>query len=155
MIRRPPRSTLFPYTTLFRSPGGRLALGEQARELAPVLDLLEQDDLVVAARAGRNGPARRDRDHAHATGLRVEDRAQRRDVLVELAGEGPAGVVEVERRAVGLGGNGCGCEVDLLEGRPGHRKEDLRSHLAAEGPPSLPPGTQARVAHQLAPPPPL
>src|SRR3712207_8931819 len=23
MIRRPPRSTLFPYTTLFRSPGGR------------------------------------------------------------------------------------------------------------------------------------
>src|SRR2546429_7781640 len=24
MIRRPPRSTLFPYTTLFRSPSGRL-----------------------------------------------------------------------------------------------------------------------------------
>src|SRR2546430_12387842 len=24
MIRRPPRSTLFPYTTLFRSPGGAL-----------------------------------------------------------------------------------------------------------------------------------
>src|SRR5207253_4512748 len=23
MIRRPPRSTLFPYTTLFRTPGGR------------------------------------------------------------------------------------------------------------------------------------
>src|SRR5258705_8230408 len=28
MIRRPPRSTLFPYTTLFRSRGGRLANGE-------------------------------------------------------------------------------------------------------------------------------
>src|SRR3712207_7767801 len=32
MIRRPPRSTLFPYTTLFRSPGGpadqRVAHGE-------------------------------------------------------------------------------------------------------------------------------
>src|SRR5258708_11096186 len=26
MIRRPPRSTLFPYTTLFRSPGVRCAL---------------------------------------------------------------------------------------------------------------------------------
>src|SRR2546429_9056698 len=26
MIRRPPRSTLFPYTTLFRSFGGTLAL---------------------------------------------------------------------------------------------------------------------------------
>src|SRR3989441_10360835 len=27
MIRRPPRSTLFPYTTLFRSHGGRNAEG--------------------------------------------------------------------------------------------------------------------------------
>src|SRR5258708_18316974 len=26
MIRRPPRSTLFPYTTLFRSPGGAQGL---------------------------------------------------------------------------------------------------------------------------------
>src|SRR5688572_30963927 len=26
MIRRPPRSTLFPYTTLFRSPEGRVIL---------------------------------------------------------------------------------------------------------------------------------
>src|SRR3712207_8973342 len=35
MIRRPPRSTLFPYTTLFRSRGGRegeqRAGGEQGR----------------------------------------------------------------------------------------------------------------------------
>src|SRR5256885_10052609 len=27
MIRRPPRSTLFPYTTLFRSPSGDLHMG--------------------------------------------------------------------------------------------------------------------------------
>src|SRR3712207_6864659 len=27
MIRRPPRSTLFPYTTLFRSPAAIVALG--------------------------------------------------------------------------------------------------------------------------------
>src|SRR3712207_7969876 len=27
MIRRPPRSTLFPYTTLFRSPPGRRIVG--------------------------------------------------------------------------------------------------------------------------------
>src|SRR5215813_15093366 len=35
MIRRPPRSTLFPYTTLFRSPRGlpgRQRLGRCARE---------------------------------------------------------------------------------------------------------------------------
>src|SRR5438874_9236655 len=30
MIRRPPRSTLFPYTTLFRSPGERAAAGAGA-----------------------------------------------------------------------------------------------------------------------------
>src|SRR3712207_8436744 len=29
MIRRPPRSTLFPYTTLFRSPKGLLAWGDE------------------------------------------------------------------------------------------------------------------------------
>src|SRR5438034_6338311 len=30
MIRRPPRSTLFPYTTLFRSPLGPVMNGERA-----------------------------------------------------------------------------------------------------------------------------
>src|SRR3712207_7860833 len=30
MIRRPPRSTLFPYTTLFRSPTGLMLAGELA-----------------------------------------------------------------------------------------------------------------------------
>src|SRR2546426_11806154 len=30
MIRRPPRSTLFPYTTLFRSPAPAVALGPPA-----------------------------------------------------------------------------------------------------------------------------
>src|SRR5438034_8559011 len=38
MIRRPPRSTLFPYTTLFRSPNGgrmlrRLGLGDELERL--------------------------------------------------------------------------------------------------------------------------
>src|SRR2546425_1535053 len=34
MIRRPPRSTLFPYTTLFRSRGPR-ALAERRASVAP------------------------------------------------------------------------------------------------------------------------
>src|SRR3712207_9537765 len=34
MIRRPPRSTLFPYTTLFRSP---------CRQVAPVMDEIARD----------------------------------------------------------------------------------------------------------------
>src|SRR3712207_9353557 len=33
MIRRPPRSTLFPYTTLFRSPLHRLVRRDPRREL--------------------------------------------------------------------------------------------------------------------------
>src|SRR2546426_4361691 len=36
MIRRPPRSTLFPYTTLFRSDGGRVPRRvREARGLPP------------------------------------------------------------------------------------------------------------------------
>src|SRR5438874_5123868 len=42
MLRRPPRSTLFPYTTLFRSRGGgpppEPARGRVPRRLPPVLD---------------------------------------------------------------------------------------------------------------------
>src|SRR2546430_7562068 len=33
MIRRPPRSTLFPYTTLFRSASSRCLVGESGRRL--------------------------------------------------------------------------------------------------------------------------
>src|SRR2546429_4700295 len=35
MIRRPPRSTLFPYTTLFRSPGRQRAVAPPAAAAAP------------------------------------------------------------------------------------------------------------------------
>src|SRR3989475_10487205 len=40
MIRRPPRSTLFPYTTLFRSPGARQGLRENAVRVLQVLGAL-------------------------------------------------------------------------------------------------------------------
>src|SRR6267154_2269007 len=36
MIRRPPRSTLFPYTTLFRSPGTHLHIDVRDRQLPEV-----------------------------------------------------------------------------------------------------------------------
>src|SRR3712207_8384372 len=42
MIRRPPRSTLFPYTTLFRSPGERVGVGEPAEQRAEVRGAAEQ-----------------------------------------------------------------------------------------------------------------
>src|SRR5437764_9705012 len=46
MIRRPPRSTLFPYTTLFRSPGGRerpnLRIGSHRAGGGPAGDLRDR-----------------------------------------------------------------------------------------------------------------
>src|SRR3712207_8432612 len=47
MIRRPPRSTLFPYTTLFRSAGQHAADRRGLREV----DVLDLDD-VTCARGG-------------------------------------------------------------------------------------------------------
>src|SRR2546430_10649260 len=40
MIRRPPRSTLFPYTTLFRS---RWNIGQQIREEGPQAHIAKRD----------------------------------------------------------------------------------------------------------------
>src|SRR2546429_3498091 len=48
MIRRPPRSTLFPYTTLFRS---KTVGGEHRLSLGEVLDGLIEDKLVSAEAA--------------------------------------------------------------------------------------------------------
>src|SRR2546430_13279796 len=47
MIRRPPRSTLFPYTTLFRSFWGRAGLhsGDLMRVLPAVRSRLQKDRL--------------------------------------------------------------------------------------------------------------
>src|SRR5688572_31647093 len=47
MIRRPPRSTLFPYTTLFRSPKG------PAARLLPEAGLARQSGAVQGIEAGR------------------------------------------------------------------------------------------------------
>src|SRR2546422_8273207 len=43
MIRRPPRSTLFPYTTLFRSPAVQLVRCAPPVALAPLEAVLETD----------------------------------------------------------------------------------------------------------------
>src|SRR2546430_11659106 len=55
MIRRPPRSTLFPYTTLFRSPGAYTRMG---RGVAAIWNTREcrgargSDDAALPAVAG-------------------------------------------------------------------------------------------------------
>src|SRR3712207_6972298 len=48
MIRRPPRSTLFPYTTLFRSLGSKI----QVRVCVPSLLLVQSCHLCPAGSAG-------------------------------------------------------------------------------------------------------
>src|SRR3712207_7332019 len=60
MIRRPPRSTLFPYTTLFRSVvGGRIPVDVVAR-LAPARVADQVGDLVGEP-VRRGGAASQDR----------------------------------------------------------------------------------------------
>src|SRR2546430_3377759 len=60
MIRRPPRSTLFPYTTLFRSP---LRASRRARALR-------------ARDPGRSGAPRSDRDESAPIRATARARAQ-------------------------------------------------------------------------------
>src|SRR3712207_8834276 len=80
MIRRPPRSTLFPYTTLFRSlrrrpaqrrVGGDVDVAEDVDQLRQLLPLQEEDHGDEAAvgheqqehapHVARDGPAAQDR----------------------------------------------------------------------------------------------
>src|SRR5947199_8046241 len=49
MIRRPPRSTLFPYTTLFRSSAKPLGLG------IPLGAILLGEKVAVAIQVGQHG----------------------------------------------------------------------------------------------------
>src|SRR5256885_16920425 len=63
MIRRPPRSTLFPYTTLFRSwkhvvelDGGQVEQGER-EDAQPPCEEENADGLKVAAMLGRQAAA--------------------------------------------------------------------------------------------------
>src|SRR3712207_9301735 len=83
MIRRPPRSTLFPYTTLFRSKAGsttprnnsgalclardppRLPLQVEGLHVAGVTALTEVKEELRTVRARRGGPQRARREHHH------------------------------------------------------------------------------------------
>src|SRR2546430_10830468 len=65
MIRRPPRSTLFPYTTLFRSARGASRKARRGDEIVPARPRGEEAADEVAARAAdhvrgeRNGGDRK------------------------------------------------------------------------------------------------
>src|SRR3712207_7769869 len=80
MIRRPPRSTLFPYTTLFRSDGvGHGGVPQQLERagaeghvpvpLVEVRDLRRHADRVEEAGLGHDGLLGDDRSEEHTSEL--------------------------------------------------------------------------------------
>src|SRR3712207_8842043 len=76
MIRRPPRSTLFPYTTLFRSEAGRdqVVLGRRVQRRRGVLSggAVGADRVAVRGddrRAGRGRCERDSRSEEHTSEL--------------------------------------------------------------------------------------
>src|SRR3712207_6953063 len=59
MIRRPPRSTLFPYTTLFRSRRGRRSsLGPRPRQAAPGQEVAQLEQRRVRGEGVERTPVR-------------------------------------------------------------------------------------------------
>src|SRR3712207_7451898 len=78
MIRRPPRSTLFPYTTLFRSRGVEVGRVEREQVGDEQLDPAREVGVVDALEAGRD-----------RTGVRAEPRQvgerDPRDAEVDVA----------------------------------------------------------------------
>src|SRR5438067_5171749 len=88
MIRRPPRSTLFPYTTLFRSLGAD-------RPVRPVEDVEDFRDGIDRHAAAQRDPLLRPR--ARRILRRRDDRIARdnRSVRTQAAGEGRSGVPQV------------------------------------------------------------
>src|SRR3712207_7470691 len=73
MIRRPPRSTLFPYTTLFRS---HAAVG--TRDAVQLPDLRDDGAGRAAARGGGGGRRRADRRAGAVAGAGARDRKSTR-----------------------------------------------------------------------------
>src|SRR5260221_6733044 len=114
MIRRPPRSTLFPYTTLFRSHGGGdEMLGEQFAD-------------AVAQLVADGGPGARCLEVAdvvgHEAGARAEDGEIGAALLhqLELVGlDGLADLVIAELQVAGPGGLGRVLEACDLQVAPG------------------------------------
>src|SRR5258708_14371769 len=73
MIRRPPRSTLFPYTTLFRS--NHMSIRPIPR-LAPVVRSFALASVMGTAHHGREGERthdRRERSEEHTSELQSPD----------------------------------------------------------------------------------
>src|SRR3712207_7492986 len=69
MIRRPPRSTLFPYTTLFRSPLSRAEVGQPPPGLGRSVRSPVSTDPPRGGRHARDGLPSRARSEEHTSEL--------------------------------------------------------------------------------------
>src|SRR2546430_13247729 len=118
MIRRPPRSTLFPYTTLFRSvaPLGRerdrLAVGRPARRR---FALGTERQLQRLAAVGRYAPNMRDAPIGLPVGVAAREQ-HRAPVGPDLGIAEPREVQQIDdahrSRRLGMNGDGGGDEDD-------------------------------------------
>src|SRR5690349_22138092 len=77
MIRRPPRSTLFPYTTLFRSPAQKRSA--RSRSDGAWLNCTEQATPSAAKRGTSSGASSWARSEEHTSELQ-----SRRDLVCRL-----------------------------------------------------------------------
>src|SRR2546422_1186403 len=115
MIRRPPRSTLFPYTTLFRSLSA--ALGEEPEGdrsgdfgrlgARPGAEVLVTQAVGVALQREDLGVVDEAVDHRHSDDLIAEDLTPARERLVrgdDHAGALVAGGGQAEHEGCGFGG---------------------------------------------------
>src|SRR3989454_12027758 len=161
MIRRPPRSTLFPYTTLFRSHLQEAAFDERGdvrprihphtepeadRQLAGGLGAATQAQqaLISVSDAGEAELARRERRHAaraHRVVVRVE-RVEREGALaaverqVAVAGDGQARLAVVARDQRGRPpprGEAVAGPARVLERERRQRRAEPKASLRVQG----------------------
>src|SRR3989449_8223431 len=91
MIRRPPRSTLFPYTTLFRSTG----IQQSLEDLERLEQLLQWMLRLARAEQWAHGALRRDLEVIDINATceeaieRIRNLAQSRNTAVHLSTNGP------------------------------------------------------------------
>src|SRR2546429_9690830 len=142
MIRRPPRSTLFPYTTLFRSPGAAEPHRRDPRDRTGEVERRPQHqysrEAPDGARTKRVLPQRKAEGYPERTGTRREKRNRRAEEedrcgrhAQGCAREGRAGTEAAGVDAADVGGihgqpqlprlADCGAVEEALQRNPGHQ----------------------------------
>src|SRR5688572_31897407 len=98
MMRRPPRSTLFPYTTLFRSPGGHHQVEQEERGEDTRLRVRQQGD--SAARKGVPGGELLVRSEEHTSELQSQSNLVCRLLLEKKKKHKTHNMYDTERQVV-------------------------------------------------------